>query len=238
MSVCLDNDYQVTSDDLIQGRAGIIILLLLMYKTTQDKMYLDIAQKVGIDLVKSIQSKHCLAGMAHGYSGMAVAMAFLGSYTGEEKYKEIVLELCRKEDQLFDCSMNNWLDIREGREHPRNTVAWCHGSAGILLARALIHKISGLSINQLFKDIPLNQVIDQICQTEKTDWCLCHGQAGLLVIEKYIRHVFDYEEEKWYEDAAKYLDKRLSIEDILNYGMMQGLAGIGIFLLILGVGKR
>lgn len=51
------------------------------------------AQKVGIDLVKSIQSKHCLAGMAHGYSGMAVAMALLGSYTGEEKYKEIVLEL-------------------------------------------------------------------------------------------------------------------------------------------------
>ena len=44
-------------------------------------------------MVKSIQSKHCLAGMAHGYSGMAVAMALLGSYTGEEKYKEIVLEL-------------------------------------------------------------------------------------------------------------------------------------------------
>ena len=41
----------------------------------------------------------------------------------------------------------------------------------------------------------------------------------------------DYEEEKWYENAAKYLDKRLSIEDVLNYGMMQGLVGIGIFLL-------
>lgn len=227
----LDNDHQVTSDDLIQGRAGIIILLLLMYKTTQDKMYLDIAQKVGTNLVESIQSKKCLAGMAHGYSGMAVAMALLGKYTGEENYKEIVLELCRKEDQLFDYSMNNWCDIREGKENPRNTVAWCHGSAGILLARALIHKISGLSINQLFKDIPLNQVTDQMCQTEKTDWCLCHGQSGLLLIEKYIRHVFDYEEEKWYKDAAKYLDKRLSIEDILNYGMMQGLAGIGIFLL-------
>ena len=51
------------------------------------------AQKVGIDLVKSMQSKHCLAGMTHGYSGMAVAMALLESYTGEEKYKEIVLEL-------------------------------------------------------------------------------------------------------------------------------------------------
>lgn len=227
----LDNDYQVTSDDLIQGRAGIIILLLLMYKTTQDKMYLDIAQKVGTNLVESIQSKNCLAGMAHGYSGMAVAMALLGKYTGEENYKEIVLELCRKEDQLFDYSMNNWCDIREGKENPRNTVAWCHGSAGILLARALIHKISGLSINQLFKNIPLNQVTDQICQTEKTDWCLCHGQAGLLIVERYIRHVFGYEEEKWYENAAKYLDKRLSIEDVLNYGIMQGLAGIGIFLL-------
>lgn len=227
----LDNDYQVTSDDLIQGRAGIIILLLLMYKTTQDKMYLDIAQEVGTNLVESIQSKNCLAGMAHGYSGMAVAMALLGKYTGEENYKEIVLELCRKEDQLFDYSMNNWCDIREGKENPRNTVAWCHGSAGILLARALIHKISGLSINQLFKNIPLNQVTDQICQTEKTDWCLCHGQAGLLIVERYIRHVFGYEEEKWYENAAKYLDKRLSIEDVLNYGIMQGLAGIGIFLL-------
>lgn len=227
----LDNDYQVTSDDLIQGRAGIIILLLLMYKTTQDKMYLDIAQEVGTNLVESIQSKNCLAGMAHGYSGMAVAMALLGRYTGEENYKEIVLELCRKEDQLFDYSMNNWCDIREGKENPRNTVAWCHGSAGILLARALIHKISRLTTNQLFKDIPLNQVIDQMCQTEKTDWCLCHGQAGLLVIERYIRHVFDYEEEKWYENATKYLDKRLSIEDILNYGIMQGLAGIGMLLL-------
>lgn len=99
------------------------------------------------------------------------------------------------------------------------------------MARALIHKISGLSINQLFKDIPLNQVTDQICQTEKTDWCLCHGQAGLLIVERYIRHVFGYEEEKWYENAAKYLDKRLSIEDVLNYGIMQGLVGIGIFLL-------
>ena len=86
-------------------------------------------------------------------------------------------------------------------------------------------------MDQLFKDIPLNQVIDQMCQTEKTDWCLCHGQAGLLIVERYIRHVFGYEEEKWYENAAKYLDKRLSIEDVLNYGLMQGLVGIGIFLL-------
>ena len=227
----LNNAHQVSSDDLIQGRAGIIILMSLMYEETQDRMYLDTAQKVGKNLVESIQSENCLAGMAHGYSGMAVAMALLGKYTGEENYKEIVLELCRKEDQLFDYSMNNWCDIREGKENPRNTVAWCHGSAGILLARALIHKISRLTTNQLFKDIPLNQVIDQMCQTEKTDWCLCHGQAGLLVIERYIRHVFDYEEEKWYENATKYLDKRLSIEDILNYGIMQGLAGIGIFLL-------
>lgn len=227
----LDNEHQVINDDLIQGRAGIIILLLLMYKTTKDKIYLDIAQKVGTNLVENIQSKNCLAGMAHGYSGMAVAMALLGSYAGEKEYKEIVLELCRKEDQMFDYSMNNWLDIRNGKENPRNTVAWCHGSAGILLARALIHRISGVSINQLFKDIPLKQVIDQMCQTEKIDWCLCHGQAGLLLIEKYIRQAFGYEEEKWYENAAKYLDKRLSIEDILNYGMMQGLAGIGIFLL-------
>ncbi len=227
----LNNAHQVSSDDLIQGRAGIIILMLLMYKTTQDRMYLDAAQKAGINLVESVQSKNCLAGMAHGYSGMAVAMALLEKCTEEEKYKEIVLELCRKEDQLFDSSMNNWCDIREGKENPRNTVAWCHGSAGILLARALIHKISGLTMDQLFKDIPLNQVIDQMCQTEKTDWCLCHGQAGLLIVERYIRHVFGYEEEKWYENVAKYLDKRLSIEDILNYGMMQGLVGIGIFLL-------
>ena len=227
----LNNAHQVSSDDLIQGRAGIIILMSLMYEETQDRMYLDTAQKVGKNLVESIQSENCLAGMAHGYSGMAVAMDLLGKYTGEENYKEIVLELCRKEDQLFDSSMNNWCDIREGKENPRNTVAWCHGSAGILLARALIHKISGLTMDQLFKDIPLNQVIDQMCQTEKTDWCLCHGQAGLLIVERYIRHVFGYEEEKWYKDAAKYLDKRLSIEDILNYGMMQGLVGIGIFLL-------
>ena len=54
-------------------------------------MHLDIAQKVGTNLVESIQSKKCLAGMAHGYSGMAVAMALLGKYTGEDNYTEIVL---------------------------------------------------------------------------------------------------------------------------------------------------
>ncbi len=131
-------------------------MLLLMYKTTQDKMYLDIAQKVGTNLVESIQSKNCLAGMAHGYSGMGSGNGFIGKDIQE---KEIIKKLCwsyvERKTSCLIVQMNNWLDIREGREHPRNTVAWCHGSAGILLARALIHKISGLTMDQLFKDIPI-----------------------------------------------------------------------------------
>lgn len=182
--VVLNHYQQIKNNDLIQGRAGIIILLLLMYQTTREQSYLCWAEKVGSDLISTYQLDICLAGMAHGYSGMAVALAMLQKYTEEERYKEIVLELCEKEDRLFDKTTNNWRDMRQEVENPKDTIAWCHGSAGILLARVLIHKISEISFSQLLKGISLNQVLDKMYHTEKNEFCLCHGQAGLLLIQQ------------------------------------------------------
>lgn len=234
--VVLNHYQQIKNNDLIQGRAGIIILLLLMYQTTREQSYLCWAEKVGSDLISTYQLDICLAGMAHGYSGMAVALAMLQKYTEEERYKEIVLELCEKEDRLFDKTTNNWRDMRQEVENPKDTIAWCHGSAGILLARVLIHKISEISFSQLLKGISLNQVLDKMYHTEKNEFCLCHGQAGLLLIQQYIGRVFHYETE-YHHNVKKYLEKRLSIEDCLNPGVMIGLAGVGNFLLILNGGR-
>ncbi len=135
--------------------------------------------------------------------------------------------------------MNNWCDIREGKEHPRNTVAWCHGSAGILLARALIHKISGLTMDQLFKDIPLNQVIDQMLPDRKNRLVFM-SWAGRSVDSRkiYSSCLCVMKKKNGMRNAAKYLDKRLSIEDVLNYGMMQRISWNRNFPVILGVGKR
>lgn len=75
-----------------------------------------------------------LTGMSHGLSGVAMALWRLPDFRTE------ALELIAQEDGHYSSERQNWPDLRyENRYDCR----WCHGSAGILLARAAHPELRG-----------------------------------------------------------------------------------------------
>lgn len=85
-----------------------------------------------------------VAGLAHGQSGMAVALACAFDATGEERYLAAARAALLWEDRLFDATAGNWPDPNgqgiSGRGRP--TTAWCHGAPGVALARAALLKLA------------------------------------------------------------------------------------------------
>ena len=73
-----------------------------------------------------------LAGLAHGQSGMAVALAAAGAVTDTPALIDAARRALTAEDRLFDPARANWPSPDRGH---RPATAWCHGAAGIALAR-------------------------------------------------------------------------------------------------------
>ena len=85
-----------------------------------------------------------LCGMAHGASGMGLALIEIGALCRRDDLIEGGLAAFRYEDGLYDTNHENWPDLRElgagnedpgAQKRPSFMVAWCHGAAGIGLAR-------------------------------------------------------------------------------------------------------
>lgn len=109
----------------------------------------------------AIQARN-LCGLAHGASGIAVAFSSLFAATGDPRFRRATEDAFAYEDSFFSESVGNWPDFRssaftsiaEFRDSQKlseylGTIdyaslayrekymsAWCHGSPGILLARA------------------------------------------------------------------------------------------------------
>jgi len=82
-----------------------------------------------------------LAGLAHGASGMGLALFELHAATGRSEFLDAARGAFAYEDALFDSRQGNWPDLRRferfevGRAETGFAVAWCHGAPGIALAR-------------------------------------------------------------------------------------------------------
>ncbi|MFJ9590871.1 type 2 lanthipeptide synthetase LanM family protein [Streptomyces acidicola] len=78
-----------------------------------------------------------LAGFAHGASGIAWALTRAGTLLGDERLPTLARAALDYEHTLFDADAANWRDVRQdGSPHgPSYPVLWCHGAAGIALAR-------------------------------------------------------------------------------------------------------
>lgn len=234
---------EVKSPDLLDGKSGIAIALLYMYEQLKDQKYLDAAEYLinllidsavfmpaGIGWINEGQ-KEPLAGLAHGNSGMALAITRLWKYTKKSKYLDVLEKVIHYEDSLYDDQLGNWLDMRNDHsENPvkHDTVAWCHGAAGILVSRFNIYKDTGM----IYGNTILDKAVRKVWECEKQDACLCHGTAGILEMLGYIEEmpgILRRDESGMTSDPLK--DNDLSLEDRNNPGFMTGLSGIGYSLL-------
>ncbi|MFJ4188639.1 type 2 lanthipeptide synthetase LanM family protein [Kitasatospora sp. NPDC089509] len=122
-----------------------------------------------------------LAGFAHGGSGIAWALARAGHRLGDPRAARLALAAVEYEHTLFDATAANWRDVREdgGPDGPGFPALWCHGAAGIALARTALADLLPERRDALLaeRDTALGTVLRAGFGHNSS---LCHGDLGNL----------------------------------------------------------
>jgi type 2 lantibiotic biosynthesis protein LanM len=180
--------------DVIWGATGAILGLLPLYQATQDRSILDIAIACGNHLLANRtttsprawvtmegESTKPLTGFSHGAAGIAMALIRLYGATGDREFLAAAQEGIEYERSVFDETIQNWPDFRmaEQKGDLNYLDVWCHGSAGIGLAR-----LGSLSV---FPAPEIRQDIDIALSTSQKNGIfhrgfdhLCCGNVGRI----------------------------------------------------------
>jgi type 2 lantibiotic biosynthesis protein LanM len=248
----LDRDKQL---DVTGGMAGAILGLLALHARTSGPGILRRATDCGWRLLAariSYQGRprawrtiepEPLTGFGHGAAGIAYALLRLYAATAVEDFRDAAAESNDYERHCFNETLGNWQDLRRsGRVEnvPWYMVNWCHGAAGIGLAR-----LGGLA---MFDTPEVRQDIEAALATTRK-WGaqavdhLCCGNAGRVELflsaaailncaelrERALRHA------TWVVNRARgaggyRLFPNLT-DHVFSPGLFQGTAGIGYLLL-------
>ncbi|MBV9711823.1 MAG: type 2 lantipeptide synthetase LanM, partial [Ktedonobacteraceae bacterium] len=195
-----------------------------------------------------------LAGFGHGAAGIALNLLRLFQLTKEQRFKQGALAAIEYERSLFSSEAQNWPDLRPepasnaagsgDRQKQKYMVAWCHGAAGIGLARlGALHILDTLQIREEI-DVALRTTL---CEGFGLNHSLCHGDMGnldVLLIAARIPGKPEYQQaiERISAMLLDSIDRQgwvtgvpLGVE---TPGLMVGLAGIGYGLLRLAAPKQ
>jgi lantibiotic modifying enzyme len=136
--------------DVVLGSAGAVLALLALHQADPrggrpGMAPLDLAAGCGEHLLRSAVAAGpgrlawpCVGraptfGFAHGASGVAHALVRLHARTGEARWLNAALQGFRFERDLFDPAADRW--AHPGQPATRAPAGWCHGAAGVALAR-------------------------------------------------------------------------------------------------------
>jgi type 2 lantibiotic biosynthesis protein LanM len=262
LSERIDED---SSYDVLAGAAGCIAALLVLDDVVGSREAIEVAMHAGDHLLNTATklpeglgwtleqiSSRPLGGFAHGTAGIAWALFALAAATGEERFREAAAEATRYDRSLFSPAAGAWLDAREGLALPpgvdpdgmRSLTHWCHGSAGIGLARlrSRAHWDDGF----VRKEIE-TAVADAIGRGFGINHCLCHGDLGNIELLVEAQRAFPDAHlrttiERLSADILESLAERGCMTGHLlgleAPGLMMGTAGIGYGLLRLAAPDR
>jgi lantibiotic biosynthesis protein len=188
--------------DVIDGSAGAIAVLLNLQLVEAAMAHGDVLLSAAHRSDegwswKTIPATRNLTGFSHGASGIAWALLELYSATGESRFREAALEAFRYERHCFNPTEQNWPDFRD--RQTSFPVYWCHGAAGIALAR--------LRAWQILKDETLlaeaRIALHKAAQDTRSlsNFSLCHGRAGNADVLIYASQIL--QEECWLREAEK-----------------------------------
>ncbi len=183
--------------DVLNGSAGCSLAVLALHAAQPSQRSLEAAVRCGDHLLDSAQpmpqgigwafrDDPPLSGFSHGAAGIALSLLKLAASTGEERFRRAALDSLAYERSLFVPELGNWADVRlhasrraqqaqaAGSGH-KAMVAWCHGAAGIGLAR-----LAGLTE---LDDATVREEIDTALKTTiragfAGNHSLCHGALG------------------------------------------------------------
>ena len=238
--------------DVIGGSAGAILGLLRLHRDSRSGDVLKRAIKCGEHLLARStpgpqgrrtwvgrgSGTRGLNGMSHGAAGFAYALAALAAATGREEFVQAASECIAFEDSSYDAQRHNWPDLRAAEPHW--PCQWCHGAAGIGLARVATGRRGGLDSKLLATDIgnalagveqawPA-QVDTLCCGTLGSIEFFC--EAGNALGRSDLRELAARRLLAVLQTAASTGDYRWnSGSRQFNLGLFRGLAGVGYTLL-------
>ncbi|MEU7137050.1 type 2 lanthipeptide synthetase LanM family protein [Streptomyces sp. NPDC046261] len=137
--------------DIVAGSAGALLSVLTLHSVRPGQETLEVAGCLAAHLVRagervgdgiawpcSINPEGPLTGFSHGASGIAVALARLDHVTGRNDHVDAIRGALRFERSTFDSARGSWPDLRSISAPGEPMIAWCHGAAGIGMARAAL----------------------------------------------------------------------------------------------------
>jgi len=188
--------------DMISGRAGAIMALVVLRRLLDDTDLLESAVRFGCELIESadgdrgtyswklpgIKSYRNLTGLSHGTAGAAVALLELHAETAETGFRDAALRAFQYERNHFSAADGNWPDFRRndpigGRKPSKFPCIsfWCHGAPGIALSRLRAYDLLGEEHFKGEATVALATTRDSIVSAHVSscgNYSLCHGLAG------------------------------------------------------------
>lgn len=192
--------------DLISGRAGGIIGLLVLGELLDNVQFLEQAIQFGDQLLESgqtrdgqcswksptINSRRNLTGFSHGTAGVGYALLELFRVTEKEAYRLAAEQAFNYERNLFDRHVQNWPDFRERRIRRGRSPAplsstvsyttfWCHGAPGIGLSRLRAYELlcdTTCEAEAITAVMTTSRGITSARAGGLGNYSLCHGLAG------------------------------------------------------------
>jgi len=127
-----------------------------------------------------------MTGLSHGASGLAWSLLELHAATGDPTLLRTARGAFAYEDRLFMPELGNWPDTRFAGQAgpPLCQTAWCHGAAGIALARARASVLDPewgqhhRTMAQIALTTTCSKMEEQLA-LPRADASLCHGLTGL-----------------------------------------------------------
>jgi lantibiotic biosynthesis protein len=256
--------------DIISGRAGSVYGLLWLSSKLGEPRFGEDALRLAWELAETAERSGVsgsdvswaaeprtaagnLTGFSHGASGAACALLEIAAATGQTKLVKIAEQAFSYERSLFDARVRNWPDLRtrrgaiKGSPGPRSyPAAWCHGAAGIALARLRAYELTQLPVLKQEAEVALETTFaytEAMLRAGAGSYSLCHGLVGNAeVLEKGYR-ILGSSQAKWRDLALEVAST--GIERFGRPGqawpcgtyegetpsLMLGLAGAGIFYL-------
>ncbi|MDZ7960293.1 MAG: type 2 lanthipeptide synthetase LanM family protein [Aulosira sp. DedQUE10] len=240
--------------DIISGSAGAILGLLSLYEVTKNATVLEKAIACGQHLLSHQISDEGapkawltigetpLTGFSHGAAGISYALLRLYAVTQDYNYLEAALEGIEYERSVFSESHANWPDFRGLGQtgQPSFPTQWCHGAAGIGLARLGSFEI--VRTPEIEREIEIALQTTQRYALQAIDH-LCCGNLGR--VEALLVGGQRYSRADWYQAAFQNATnvvakaKRTGAyqlfpnlpNSVFNPGFFPGTAGIGYQLL-------
>ena len=204
----------------------------------------------------AIRAGRPLTGLAHGASGIGLALIEAGVVLGDDELVDAGARGLRYEAAVFDVEEGNWPDFRDMVTSPSFMVGWCAGAPGIGLARihALASAPSHPDAGRWRDDLHAAARVTMAAPSSPVDHVCC-GNLGRAT---FLREAGVYAEEPTWVSAAADIEKAVferanecgrfqltpySMEsgpgsEASNPGLMQGLSGIGLYLRSAQTGSR